>query len=143
RERNVTGVQTCALPISPAEALELYAKVLTDGDDADPDDVLAPNPFQSGTHERIQTEREELNAGVEQDEAATIKEVFTVTEDEFVGLRTDNGGAIVMGTLLSTRTVSIKDGATMRYAEDNKYTKVIGTREFTEEYVREFGTHVA
>ena len=72
-----------------------------------------------------------------------MKEVFSVAEDELVGLRTDNGGAIVMGTLLSTRTVSIKDGATMRYAEDNKYTKVIGTREFTEEYVREFGTHVA
>ena len=31
----------------------------------------------------------------------------------------------------------------MRYAEDNKYTKVIGTREFTKQYVREFGTHVA
>src|SRR5690606_26500475 len=26
---------------------------------------------------------------------------------------------------------------------DNKYTKVIGSREFTEEYVRVYGTHVA
>lgn len=143
-----TGAEPVALDdedllVTPAEALELYAKVLTDGDGADDDDIVASNPFQSGTHERIQAERDELNAGVEWDEAATIKEVFTVSEDEFVGLRTDDGGAIVMGTLLSTRTVSIKDGATMRYAEDNKYTKVIGSREFTEEYVREFGTHVA
>ena len=131
------------LLMSPADALALYAKVLSDGDAADPEDLLAPNPFQTGTHERIQAEREELNAGVEWDEAATIKEVFTVTEDEFAGLRTDDGGALVMGTLLSTRRVAIKDGATMRYAEDNKYTKIIGSREFTEEYVREFGTHVS
>lgn len=131
------------LLMPPADALALYAKVLSDGDAADPDDLLAANPFQTGTHERIQAEREELNAGVDWDEAATIKEVFTVKEDEFVGMRTDDDGALVMGTLLSTRRVSIKDGATMRYAEDNKYTKIIGTREFTEEYVREFGTHVA
>lgn len=131
------------LVMTPAAALTLYAQVLTDGDAADADDVLAPNPFQTGTHERIQTERAELNQGVEWDEAATIREVYTVKDGEFVGLRTDDGGAIVMGTLLSTRTVTIKDGATMRYAEDNKYTKVIGKKEFTKEYVREYGTHVA
>lgn len=134
---------TTGLVMTPAEALALYAKVLSSGDAADPEDVLAPNPFQTGTHERIQTERKELNVGVEWDEAATIHEAFRVKDDEFAGLRTDDGGAVVMGTLLSTRKVSIKDGATMRYAEDNKYTKVIGKTEFTSEYVREFGTHVA
>lgn len=131
------------LLMPPSEALELYAKVLSDGVDADSDDQLASDPFQSRTHENIQAEREDLNSGVDWDEAATIKEVFTVSDDEFIGLRTDDGGAIVMGTLLSTRTVSIKDDATMRYGEENPYTKVIGEREFTEEFVREFGTHVA
>jgi len=130
------------LVMTPAEALALYAEVLTDGDAADPDDKLAANPFQTGTHERIQAERTELNKGVEWDEAGTIRETYSVREGEFAGLRTEDGGAIVMGTLMSSRKVAIKDGATMRYAEDNKYTKVIGTREFTKQYVREFGTHV-
>lgn len=131
------------LLMTPAEALALYAAVLTSGDGADKDDKLAENPFQTGTHERIQTERNELNAGVEWDEAATIREAYTVKDGEFAGLRTDDGGAVVIGTLMSTRKVSIKDGATMRYAEDNKYTKVIGKKEFTKEYLREYGTHVA
>ena len=129
--------------MTPAETLALYAKVLSGGDGEDPDDLLAENPFQTGTHERIQTERTELNEGVDWDEAATIHEKFTVDEDEFAGLRTEDGGAIIMGTLLSERKVSLKDRATMRYAEDNKYTKVIGTKEFTSEYIRKYGTHVA
>lgn len=136
-------VESDGLVMTPAEALALYAKVLTDGDASDPDDLLAPNPFQTGTHERIQTERTELNAGVEWDEAATVRETYTVDDSEFAGLRTDDGGALVMATLRSSRKVSIKDGATMRYAEDNKYTKVIGKKEFTSEYVRTFGTHIA
>lgn len=135
--------ETDDLLMTPAEALALYAKVLTSGNNADPDDLLADNPFQTVTHERIATERSELNAGVERDEAATIKETYEVDDAEFAGLRTDDGGAIVMGTLRSSRRVAIKDGATMRYAEDNKYTKVIGEREFTSEYIRTFGTHVA
>lgn len=134
---------TEGLVMTPAEALALYAKVLTGGDADDAEDLLAPNPFQTGTHERIQTERSELNAGVEWDEAATVRESYTVKDGELLGLRTDDGGAIVMGTLMSTRKVTIKDGATMRYAEDNKYTKVIGKKEFTSEYIREYGTHVA
>ncbi|MCZ4325771.1 hypothetical protein [Brachybacterium paraconglomeratum] len=131
------------LVMTPAQALDLYAKVLTDGDAADPDDKLAANPFQTGTHERIQAERKELNKGVEWDEAGTIRETYSVRDGELAGLRTEDGGALVMATLMSSRKVAIKDGATMRYAEDNKYTKVIGTREFTKQYVREFGTHVA
>lgn len=131
------------LVMTPAEALALYAKVLSDGDPADPDDLLADDPFKVERHKQIKTEREELNAGVEKDEAATVKETYAVVDKEFVGLRTDDGGAIVMGTLTSTRKVSIKDGATMRYAKDNAYTKVIGAKEFTSEYVRTYGAHVA
>src|SRR5699024_21800 len=70
------------LVMTPAQALELYAKVLTDGDAADPDDKLAANPFQTGTHERIQAERKELNKGVEWDEAGTIRETYSVRDGE-------------------------------------------------------------
>ncbi|MGP5251062.1 hypothetical protein ACTXM8_08545 [Brachybacterium alimentarium] len=131
------------LLLTPDKALALYAKVLSDGKDADADDLLGEDPFMTERHKQIQTERTELNTGVEKDEAATVKETYAVKEEEFAGLRTDDGSAIVMGTLLSSRTVSIKDRATMRYGEDNPYTKVIGKREFTKEYIRKFGTHVA
>lgn len=137
------GVDDEGLVMTPAKALELYAAVLSNGSEKDPEGQLAANPFQTATHERIQTERKELNAGVEKDEAATVHEKFAVDSEEFVGLRTEDGGALVMGTLTSSRKVAIKDGATMRYAEDNKYTKVIGSKEFTSEYVRTYGTHVA
>lgn len=131
------------LLMAPVKALELYAKVLTDGDKADPDDLIAEDPFATTRHEQIQSEREDLNAGVEKDEAATIRETYAVHDKEFVGLRTDDGGAIVMGTLKSTRTVTVQDGATMRYTEENQYTEVAGPREFTDEYIRTYGTHVA
>ena len=131
------------LVMTPKKALELYAAVLSNGAESDPDGQLGANPFQTATHERIQTERKELNAGVEKDEAATIHEKFSVNTEEFVGLRTDDGGAIVMGTLTSSRKVAIKDGAKVSYAEDNAYTKVIGKKEFSSEFVRTYGTHVA
>lgn len=137
------AIDAADLVMTPAEALALYATVLTDGDAKDPEDQLAVDPFITSRHSEIQEERKALNAGVEWDEGATIRETYAVREDEFAGLRTDDGGALVMGTLTSTRKVTIKDGATMRYAEDNAYTKVVGTREFTKEFVRTFGTHVA
>ncbi|WP_232820321.1 hypothetical protein [Brachybacterium sp. YJGR34] len=132
-----------SLVMTPAAALSLYAKVLTDGDRADPDDQLAPNPFQTGVHEGIQAERAKLNEGVERDEAATVRESYAVKEEEFAGLRTDDGGAVVLGTLLSTRTVTVAEGATVRYTEENRFTTVIGRTEFTSKYVRTYGTHVA
>ncbi|MGP9539408.1 hypothetical protein ACT3SP_15470 [Brachybacterium sp. AOP43-C2-M15] len=131
-----------ALVMTPDEALSLYAKVLTGGDGADPDDQLADDPFTSSRHEDIQSERSMLNEGVDRDEAATIREEYTVSEDEFVGLRTDDGGAIIMGTLTSTRKVSVKERATVSVSEDNLYAKVIGKHEFTSEYIRKYGTHV-
>ncbi|WP_106507023.1 hypothetical protein [Brachybacterium timonense] len=131
------------LVMTPKAALELYAKVLSDGDAADPDDKLAPNPLQTEKHQNIGQERKELNAGVEWDEVATIKERFTVKEGEFLGLRTNDGGALVMATLMSTRTVTVKEGASMSYGEDNVYTKLVGRKKFTKSFVREFGTVVA
>lgn len=137
------AVDTDDLLMTPAEALDLYTKVLTDGAKADPDDQVADDPFKTARHEQIQTERADLNTGVEKDEVATIRETYAVHDEEFAGLRTDDGGALVMGTLKSTRTVTVKDGGTMRYGEDNEYTEAAGTREFTEEYVRTYGAHVA
>lgn len=131
------------LLMTPMAALKLYAKVLSDGDEADPDDKLADDPFKVQTHKNIAQERKELNTGVDYDEAATIKEVWTVREEDFVGLRTDEGGALVMSTITSKRTVRIKERGTMRYEEENPYTKAAGTREFNENFIRTFGTHVA
>src|SRR5699024_12305155 len=77
------------------------------------------------------------------DGAATIHVPCSVKDGEFVGLRSDDAGSIVLVTPLSIRKVSIKDGATMRYAADNKYPKVMGKKEFTSEYIRKYGPHVA
>lgn len=131
------------LVMTPADALALYASVLSNGDTVDPEDKLAPNPFQTGTFQQIQTERAELNAGVQQDEVATIHEEYAASPDEIAGMRTEDGGAIILGTLTSSRTVAIKDGAKVNYAEDNIYTRIIGRKEFSKEYVRDYGTTVA
>lgn len=131
------------LKLTPAEALSLYAGVLSSGDGVDAEDVLAENPFQTQAHEQIQAERTDLNKDVERDQAATIHEKYTVKEGDFAGLRTDDGGAVVMATLLSTRTVSVKEGATISYAEDNVFTTLAGRTEFTKSYVREYGSVVA
>lgn len=137
------GPDTDGLLLTPKEALALYAKVLSDGDAADPEDRLAPNPFQTEVHKRIGQERKELNTGVEYDQAATIKERYAVVENEIAGVHTEDGGAIVMGTFTSSRRVTLRNNATMTYAEDNKYTKAIGRKSFTKEYIRDFGTTVA
>lgn len=131
------------LVMTPAAALARYAAVLGLGDAEDPDDLLAPNPFQTETHAQIAAEREQLNAGVERDEAATVGERYSVREGEYLGLRTDDGGAIVMGVLDSQRTVSIRGGATIRYSEGNVYTTLADRTEFTDTYVRQYGTTVA
>ncbi|MFC7458334.1 hypothetical protein ACFQS2_14185 [Brachybacterium sp. GCM10030267] len=130
------------LIMTPAEALSLYAATLTDGDKADPDDRLATDPYLTDLHEGIQAERAALNEGVEKDEAATIRETYEVDDAEFAGLRTDDGGAIVMGTLRSTRTMTVRNDATVNYPE-SRFTAAAGTQEFTEQYVREYGNHVA
>src|SRR5690625_7887325 len=71
-----TGAEPVALDdtdllVTPAEALELYAKLLTEGEEADPDVVLAPTHFQIGTHIRIIAELEEITTGAAQGEEHT------------------------------------------------------------------------
>lgn len=135
---------TADLLMTPAEALALFAKVLSDGASGDPDGQLAESPYQTEVHGDIQNEREELNADVdERDEGATIKEVYSVVDDEILGVRTDDGGAIVMSTFTSTRTLALRNDATLRYEEANLYTEYLGRDEFTTELVRTYGTTVA
>lgn len=130
------------LRLSPKDALALYASVLSDGNGADEEDLLADNPFQTATHTSIQDERAALNEGVEYDEAASIKENFTVVEDDYLGLRTDDGGAIVLGTFTSVRRIGVKDPATVTF-DASMYTELAGATEFTSEFEREFGLTVA
>ncbi len=155
---NVEAAEVGAAPVSyeqddllltPKAALDLYAKVLSDGVAADPKKLMGTDPFMTTRHKEIGDERKALNAGVNWDEAATVKEVYTVKKGDFVGIRTAPakdakiGGAIVMGTLLSNRRVLVKEGATMAYSQDNPYTKLIGKKKFTKEFRRDFGTVVA
>ncbi|PWH05403.1 hypothetical protein DEO23_12515 [Brachybacterium endophyticum] len=131
------------LLVTPKEALELYAAVLSSGDKKDRKHQLADDPFKQTTFEQIWKERRELNKGVDKDEIGTIHEEYTPVKGEVGGLRTDDGGAIVLGTLTSTRKLSINEGSKVSYGEDNIYTTIIGARTFTKEYSRDYGTTVA
>lgn len=131
------------LVMKPSDAIALYAKVLSDGDAADPKDLLAPSPFQTESHKGIQGEREKLNKGVERDQAATVKEIYTVKKGEYAALRTDEGGAIVMATLESTRRITMRGNATMTLKDEPLLTKVAGRATFKKEFVRTYGSTVA
>lgn len=134
---------TKGLLMEPRKAMELYGKVLTDGGGADEKDRIAEDPFRSSIHDQLQTEREELNEGVERDEVGTVKEVYEPDKYHVAGLRTDDGGAIVLGVYKSSRKIEVQDGAKVSYEEDNLFTSLIGAKEFSTEYVREYGTMVA
>jgi hypothetical protein len=127
------------LVMTPKKAFALFAKVLSDGNSADKDDKLASNPFQTAMHANIKDEREQLNEGVDQDEVGTVKETYKIGHATISGMRTDDGGAIVMGSMNSSRVIEIADGAKVSYAEDNLYTEIIGEKTFTSEYKRDFG----
>ena len=128
------------LVLTPKEALAKYAAVLTDGHDkADPDDLINEDPFQQSAHAEIQGERAQMNEGVDWDEVASVREEYAVKDGEFLGLATAEGGAVVMGTITSTRRVSVNSGS-ISYTEDNLYTKLAGTKKFEKELVRTYGT---
>ncbi|MGY5764888.1 hypothetical protein ACXET9_06790 [Brachybacterium sp. DNPG3] len=146
------AIDEAGLISAPGDALALYAKVLSDGTAADADDLLADNPYQTSVHAQIQAEREMLNnvknaEDASRDEYATIKEVYTVTEGEFAGLRTDDGGALVIATLTSQRTMTLLNEATVTLDSDNefygRYVEIIGTSTITGTFTRTFGTTVA
>lgn len=130
------------LVMPPAQALAKYAEILSHGhDNMDPEDQVAEDPFQQSVHQEIQTERQQINEGVDYDEVATVHEAYAVKEGEYLALRTAEGGAVVMGTLNSTRTLSVRSGS-IAYEEDNLFTRVAGTKEFSTEIVRTYGSTV-
>lgn len=136
------NIEDKGLVLTPKEALAKYAAVLTDGhDNADPDDLILEDPFQQSAHAEIQGERAQMNEGVDWDEVASVREEYAVKEGEFLGLATAEGGAVIMGTLTSTRRVSVNSGS-ISYSEDNLYTKLAGTKKFEKELVRTYGTTV-
>ena len=142
-----TGAQEVAIDandllLTPQAALEMYAGLLSHGHhNADPDDLISEDPFQQKVHEDIQTERRRINDGVELDQVATVHERYSVKEGEYLGLRTADGGAIVMATLLSTRRLDVRSGA-INYSAPNIVTELTGTMEFRKEVVRTWGTTV-
>ena len=66
------------LVLAPQDALALFAAVLSNGDAADPSDLLEPDTFTEEMHASIQAERAMLNPDVPADSLATIHEEYTV-----------------------------------------------------------------
>ncbi|MCS6710906.1 hypothetical protein JSY14_02305 [Brachybacterium sp. EF45031] len=136
------------LLMTPTQALAHYAKVLSDGAAADPRKQLAADPYLTAMHKGIQDERAQLNRGVEQDQVATIREVYTPVGTEQAAVRTTDGGAIVMGTFTSVRRLAVKPGATVggftvEGGAPSLPAALTGRTEFTREFVRDYGTTVA
>jgi hypothetical protein len=129
------------LLLTPKKALELYAKTLSDGDDGDPKKQIADDPFRTQLHSKkdgIRGERAAL------EDLATVKEKYAVVKGEIAGLRTDDGGAIVLGSLTSERVIEItEDGATLTLADDDVFTRALDRKTFTKEFVRRWGSTVA
>lgn len=153
-EADTTGaaavaIDTDGLVMTPQEALALYAQVLSSGDDLDPEDRIAPDPYQTEIHQSIQGERTSLNQNVPADSLATIHESYTVHDGEFLGLRTADGGAVVLGSLRSSRTLKTVNGATVTIGDttaDGKpfpEVRLAGKTTFTTEFVRDYGEIVA
>lgn len=129
------------LLMTPADALALYAGVLSNGDAADPEDRIAPDPFQQVMHGAIQEERAKLNAGVPADSLAVIHEEYTVLPDELAALRTADDGAIVIGSLRSSRRIDVVPGATVSGQEPE--FRLAGRSTFSKEFVRDYGETIA
>lgn len=129
------------LLLAPADALALYAAVLSNGDGADPEDKVAPDPFQQLMHGGIQEERAKLNANVPPDSLATVHEDYAVFPDEMAALRTADGGAIVIASMRSSRRIAVVNGATLT-SEEPEF-KLAGRTTFTKEFVRDYGETVA
>ncbi|MCG7426805.1 hypothetical protein MHY20_04130 [Helcobacillus sp. ACRRO] len=137
------AVDDAELLMSPKDAIALYCRVLTDGhDNADKDDVVATDPFLEENHAEIQTERKQINEGVDWDQIAQVREEYTPNEQEYLGIRTVDGGAIVMTTLTSNRRLSVSSGQ-VEYGADTVLAKLVGRHTFTKELVRTYGSTIA
>lgn len=129
------------LVLTPQDALARYAATLTSGDGADPDDLIAPDAFQQEVQKNLADERAKLNPNVPPDSLATISEEYTVVPGEFAAVRSADGGAIVMGSMRSSRRIALVNGATLTTKEDE--LRLAGSRTFTKEIVRDYAETVA
>lgn len=129
------------LVLAPQDALALFAAVLSNGDAADPSDLLEPDTFTEEMHASIQAERTMLNPDVPADSLATIHEEYTVHPGELAALRTADGGAFVAGSLRSSRVITLVGGATMS-SPDPELALAGTSGAFTQEAVREYGATV-
>lgn len=134
------GEKTDGLLMTPLKALKLYAKTLSDGNDGDPKKQIAKDPFRDQLHSKkdgIRGEREALK------DLATVKEKYSPVKGELAGLRTEDGGAIVLGSLTSERVIEItEDGATLTLGED-VFTRALDRTQFSKKFVRRWGNTVA
>lgn len=142
------GADADDLVMTPKDALELYAKKLASGKDADPKKKIAEDPYLEAMHQGIAEERKMLNKGVKKDEVATVHEKYAVQKGEFAALRTADGGALVIASLRSKRSVKIKDGASIKGLQagggkELLTAAVTGKSEFGQEWVRDYGTMIA
>lgn len=133
------------LVLSPKAALARYAAVLSYGAAADKEKLIVTDPFQEAAHKGIQNERADLNKGVAPDSLATVHEDYTVVGPaEYIGIRSSDGGAIVMASMRSKRTMKTVGNATITVKDTDASgkpfaeVKLTGKTTFTKEFVRDY-----
>ncbi len=89
------------LAMRPDEVLTAYADVLAQGDASPSAALFAPDPFR----ESIAASRQALTASVQ--EIGTVAETYTPGGPPLTAIGTADGGAIVVGTMSTTSTVTI------------------------------------
>ncbi len=94
-----------SLLLSPAEALAQYADVLTNGDASAYAATFPADFFRTA----LLDTRAQTAASLQ--EVATVTETVAPVEGQVTALRTDDGGAIVVGELSTVTTVALSQGS--------------------------------
>lgn len=84
--------------VSPAQALENYAELLTEGSDSDFDDQFTEDPFR----ELVEQEADSLAENVEA--AGEFSHNTQVREEDTVAMATADGGVVVLGAMRTRHT---------------------------------------
>lgn len=143
------AADTTGLLMTPQAALTQYAAILTNGLGVAGSGSFTGDPFQNQIHAAIHAERGALNKGVRADSLATVRERYQVHPGELLGLRTADGGALVLGSLRSSRVITSVGGATITLAGTGTdgaalpEAKLAGRTTFTRQFVRDYGEVVA
>ncbi|MDO5661690.1 MAG: hypothetical protein Q4G40_03255 [Brachybacterium sp.] len=115
------------LVMSPREALAAYARAL-EGAEEDIDQV-EEDPFGDSVREEIAEETEVLQTALlpaegedegDQEPSIELQSSWEPVEDEIAALRTADGGAVVMGSLTGTRSVTISGGTLVLATHDEE-----------------------